>query len=438
MKTSTISLRFILPLLTLPLLLTACPNTQVPKPFTVTVPTDPSVLQGRYSAELNETYRVDEAQTNGNRLYAVQSQQGGRFWVTHDLQDGRELSRVELKNGTLPKVLPDGQIVAVQDVYTLNILNAQTLAPTTQVRFATPLARLSLDGTVALLEDGTRADTLTGHTILTATGVGLEASASSDDSWRISKAGQFIRTADGYQLDSASQHGNPCRIYSGFEPFPVESLPDGGVALGYPDGYLELRGPNGSLTASIQVASDCLPLQTLRRNGFELAALAYDIPNRSGVFSAISLSRRSITSRTTTSLNLPLLISSEGVVLSETSGLKLTRPDGQSWTAPTLKKSLKLDVKANYLNEQSYIVKGSAQVEGEAFSAEGKASGQNGITFKAQYQLPVSPSVNWSLQLTRPVGAVLSLSGSNDGKQAHQSAHLIVDSREYAGTLTHP
>lgn len=425
-----------LPLLCLPLLLTACPSNQPPASITVGVPNDPSVLQGKYSSTLSETYAVAAVQADEGRVYAVQVQSSGRFWVGHDLRDGHELSRTALGDRPTPRVLPSGQAVILNGPQTLEILEAATLTGGTEVNLPSPVRQWSVDGTVVLLEDGTRAETLTGQLLPTAAGAVDPAAANfsaSDDAWRV-KGDEVIRSRDGQPIDSTSKHGNPCRIYAGFTPSPVETLPDGGVALGYPDGTVELRGSDGGWKASLKVSGGCVPVQRLRRMGDELAVFASTSVNQ-GTFAVISLSRQMITARTETIAAPALLFGPAGIVLDQSTGLKLTQPTGLSWTAPTLKQTLSLDVNALYLNDKTYSVKGSAQVDGQSLSAEGQATGQYGVTFKPQYQILPQPSVAWTLEL-KGAASALTLSGGNNAKQPEQSVRLTGQDRDYAGTLT--
>ena len=428
-----------LPLLCLPLLLTACPSNLPPAPIAVSVPNDPSVLHGKYRATLSETYAVAAVQATEDRLYAVQVQSSGRFWVGHALQDGRELSRTALGDRPTPRVLPGGQAVILKDPQTMEILDAASLTGNTEVKLPSPVRQWSVDSSVMLLEDGTRAQTLTGQLLPTAVGAvdpATTSSSSSDDAWRV-KDGKVIRIQDGQTIDSTSKHGNPCRVLSGFTPYPVETLLDGGVALGYPDGTVELRGPDGALNASLKVSDGCVPIQRLRRMGDGLAVFASTNVGL-GTFAVLSLSRQVIAARTETIAEPAPLFGPAGIVLNQSTDLKLTTSTGQSWTAPTLKQTLNLDVNALYLNDKRYSVQGSAQLDGQNLSAEGQAIGQYDVTFKPQYQVLPQPSVAWTLTLkgTATNASTLTLSGGNNAKQSEQGVKLKGQDRDYAGTLT--
>ena len=91
-----------------------------------------------------------------------------------------------------------------------------------------------------------------------------------------------------------------------------------------------------------------------------------------GTFAVVSLSRQLITARTETIAEPALLFGPAGMVLNQSTGLKLTTSTRPSWTAPTLKQTLNLDVNALYLNNKTYSVEGNAQLDGQNLSAEGQ------------------------------------------------------------------
>lgn len=184
----------------------------------------------------------------------------------------------------------------------------------------------------------------------------------------------FISNASGQKLSGAPLHPVGCGLKGSSWSSQILGLPDGGAALTFQDGVVELRRADGSLRQAVSLGS-CSPFW-FQQGGDEIS---------------LSSGKDSARIRVADGAVLP------GVL-----------PDP---ALPSLK--LTLDMQAKYISETEYESSGTATLDGEAYSLKVKAS-SHGIQLRPQMS-QVTYFVSWIGELRRGDGTVYATLSGNHG-----------------------
>lgn len=486
---NTPRLRLALPLLSCTLLLTACPGNNL---RVLDVPSDPAVLDGTWQGALTSAIGAGEATAGEDRLYLLQGERipgfvaspSPRFrqdLVLLDLATGAERQRLPAKNTFALRYRPaeadqPARLLALRDVpaadpsapqtLALAELDPLTLATLKQTALPDNNAgyRFSDDGRWLLSGPTEALDTRTLAPALLPEPLQEQLQPPQDTPTRFVHwvyGGRFLRVSTrdasapnapaterlyaartGTAFGGAARHPSPCPYIATAQlesPSDVVSLVDGGAALAYQDGTVELRSREDALRQTVNLGT-CQPL-TLRADA---DVLTLSGPRDELITLQIStgtvLQRQAI--NTLNATIRPQLVAQGTALLirpqqADAPLLTLARVDEAGWKVAQKVHTLRLETKATWASRTAYTSAGTAVLDGETlnFTATAKSGG-----YELRPQIaPIAP-VTWQGELRRVDGVLVArLSGAHFKGTPVQSVGLELQDVErdfaFAGSL---
>ncbi|ANE42522.1 hypothetical protein [Deinococcus puniceus] len=239
----------------------------------------------------------------------------------------------------------------------------------------------------------------------------------------------FTSNVTGQAIDGKAQHTFKC---SGGNDNGISNdaltLPDGGAALAYDDGVIELRRADGTLRNAVETG-DCQRV--------DLSLKGETLTFTGKTLGTVRLSDGQITAQVDANApddtRLPIL----GSILNTDAGvLKYQQVGGVKWQLGTAPKSLWLKANATWISESEYHVTGEARVNDEPLTLTAKAFA-SGIKFQAQ-AVPIY--VSWDGELRRADGSLYArVDGSHGAKTTSQQFNLQLEGKDrdfaYRGEL---
>lgn len=457
--------RLTLPLLSCALLLTACPS----KPLPVDVPSDPSLLHGRWQGRLETSTRVRTAVMGEGRVYLLQTESadlyGAANWsgrgkttetlVVLDAGTGQELRRLNL-DPVASLVLRFREAQGGQPARLLLLNTASSVLSeldpvslTTQRETVLPAAlknaSLSRDGRW-LMASLSQVSTSTFEPVALPESVQAVLKEPTNSSTRYhvwqddqaflsiytrpntnqSQRQDLLSVTTGKLFQGQAKHPSRC---GGSAPFFFSNpnwaldLTDGGAALAYSDGTLELRDADDRLRQLVDFG-DC-QARSYRVDGDTVtAATMSSLPQKIGSVRASDgqiLTQRTITLRAQPwQTRLSLL--APGVAVFTRADLNTTWPsqpavsrpdlvalrsvDGTNWQTDGPEHVLQLDTQAVWQSQSEYLSQGTATLDGEKLNFKATVRAGSQMEFRAQTTpqsvAPVPPT--WQAELTRADG----------------------------------
>lgn len=236
---------------------------------------------------------------------------------------------------------------------------------------------------------------------------------------------RFFSTTSGNAFGAPARHPVACSRISSDQmeaPADMVDLPDGGAALAYQDGTVELRDAQDHLRQAVNLGG-CQPVM-LRADG-DVLTFADTYSWELGTLRASDgqvLARR--TTATINPSNPPQLLA-EGTALVARSPydsgplVAMERVTGQAWTLELKMHTLRLDTRATWKSKTEYSSVGTAVLDGEKLNFTATASA-GGYELRPQ-AMPIPP-VTWQGELRREDGSVVARIGGSHGKQTPQQA----------------
>ncbi|WP_026298895.1 hypothetical protein, partial [Deinococcus aquatilis] len=348
---------------------------------------------------------------------------------------------------TAPARLLDKQNINDQTV----IIERDPLTLAETGRWALPQGFTSFNatGTLALMNDNTIMDTRTRQLVplqpaitklLTSPPKETYTYWSSDKQWFIVedsvwqglykvKHFVFISNTTGQEIDGNSQHSSPCsaQVANSLSTDAL-LLPNGGIALPYNDGVIELRRADGTLRKAVD---------TRNCQWAELSLSGTTLTFFSKTIGTVRLSDGQITAQVDAAASdaarLPIL----GSIFNTQEGvLKYQQADGVNWQLGTAPKILWLKANATWISKTEYQMTGEARVNDEPLMLTAKAQA-SGIELQAQ-AVPVY--VGWNGELRRANGTLYAkINGTHGATGASQLFALELEGKEkdfaYSGEL---
>ncbi|MDB5046114.1 MAG: hypothetical protein JWQ08_2164 [Deinococcus sp.] len=242
----------------------------------------------------------------------------------------------------------------------------------------------------------------------------------------------FISNATGQEIAGKPQHPIQCSVGAdnGFSSDAL-TLPDGGAALPYEDGVIELRRADGTLRTAVDTG-DCQRVD-LTLNGNTLTFTGKTL-------GTVRLSDGQITAQVPVdapdAARLPILGS---IFKTEEGVLKYQQADGVKWQLGTAPKTLWLKATATWISESEYHVTGEARVNDEPLTLTAKAKAY-GIRLQPQTSPTIPPSVDWQGELRRADGSLYAkINGSHGAKSTNLLFALELEGKDqdfsYGGEL---
>lgn len=455
------SFRLAVPLLSCTLLLTACPGT---KPTTIDVPSNPAVLDGIWEGELATDVLLRPEAAGEDRLYLLRDEtrlasspgRDTRLLVVLDAATGTELQSLPLEGAQAVRLRPAGDGAPAR----LLVLHGASVSPARPTALSEhdpvtlkELRRVPLpdwSGSVFLSDDGrwllsgtdVPVDTRTGQLASLPAAV-LEQLARSQDpvtrrvGWR--SEGDFLyverypsqpnetysivffSAVTGQAFGGLAQHPAACTVTPSDLTTPTDlvDLPDGGAALAYPDGTVELRDAQDRLRQVVRPGG-CAPYH-LRIDG-DVLTFAGGFSRTLGTLRVSDgklLSQRN--SGTGPGQASPWLVGA-GTVLwvrnPQAPGALLTleRASGELWNLPPQLHRLRLDTRATWQSKTQYTSLGTGMLDGERLNFSAVATAQ-GYELRPQTSPPVRRVV-WKGELRREDGHLVARLEGTHGDQA--------------------
>lgn len=423
--------------------LTACPQTTTP---TLAVPSGAATLDGRWTGEVRQylsggprTARspqtvynlLDEGGYDSRRTFSILAQR---------LDSGAVLSRMKLSgmpnalgyrapaNGAPARLLVQSRSgtqvqVEERDPDTLEVRSTWSFSLTSDSPDSNMYSEnFTLDGLIFASPDGQRIDTVTHQPLPVHPEIQAQLSRTAGQNGHLSWSPDaqwlevttyvpgafgsgnfrydFIRNTDGRTFSGAPLHPVGCGL-RGSDSWSrtILGLPDGGMALTFQDGVVELRRADGSLRQAVSLGG-------CGRYGFWFGGdvLSLEGPERTARIRV-----------------------ADGVIL-----------PGDLLTPALPSLNVTLDMQATYISENNYESSGTATVDGVNYTLNAKATAL-GITLKPQTS-PVRRYVDWTGELRRTDGTVYAtLRGGHGATEASQSVSLQLNEPvvgfSYSGSL---
>lgn len=469
--------RLALPLLSCALLLTACPGSPPPS---VDVPSNPAVLHGTWAGTLTSDLLLRAEASGDGRLYLLRNEFGlvsspeasapdrkaPVLWVL-DAATGAELRFLPLEDAQAvrfrpaegasparllvlhePAVLPPPPArvpaaLSEHDPVTLQELRRTPLPDRPGPYFLSADGRWLLSG--ADLPD-VPTDTRTGQPVTLPASVreqlALPQPTNGRLGWRSGgdflyverypgKAGEtyrihFLSTTSGQAFTGAARHPATCTVTPSdlLDPTDLVNLPDGGAALAYRDGTVELRDAQDRLRKVVALGG--CSSHRLRVDG-DVLTFAGEATRSLGtlrVSDGTLLGQR----EAGTAPALPWPVDRGTVVWvrpQQAPGALLTlgRASGEGWTRPAQEHRLTLETRATWQSKTRYTSLGTATLDGERLNFSAVASAQ-GYELRPQTSLPPRRVV-WQGELRRAGGELVArLEGTHGEGTARQRVQL--------------
>lgn len=458
-------LRLAVPLLSCALLLTACPGTPPP---VIDVPSNPAVLDDTWTGELTSDVLLRPEAAGEGRLYLLRYETGlassprrdTRVLVVLDAATGAELRSLPLEDAEAVRLRPAGDDGSPARLLVLHGAGASpslsehdpvTLEEVRRVPLPDRSGGSSLSDDSRWLLNGADVptDTRTGQPASLPAAVREQLARPQDPvtrrvGWRSggdflsverypSRPGEtysivFFSAVTGQAFGGAARHPAACTVTPSdlLAPTDLVNLPDGGAALAYPDGTVELRDAQDRLR---QVArpGGCAPYR-LRVDG--------DVLTFAGGFSRTLGTLRVSDGRLLGQRNLgtgpgqasPWLVG-EGTVLwvrePQAPGalLALERVAGELWNLPPRVHRLRLDTRATWQSRTQYTSLDTGVLDGERLNFSAVATAQ-GYELRPQTS-PLVRRVVWQGELRREDGHLVArLEGTHGDQAARQGVKL--------------
>ncbi|MFB9991713.1 hypothetical protein ACFFLM_07000 [Deinococcus oregonensis] len=459
--------RLLFPIIASLCLLTACPRTPVPE--VLKIPDGEAALHGEWRGMLTPSVVYQNITHSDSALY-IKRGEGGLFFGLYAAQPPRNSSAllvIDSQTGQVLKQIPwreesysDLRFRAATATTPARLLNAVYVNPEIVIIEHDPLTLAETDrwtlpsspstfrgfnaeGTLALMDNNTLIDTRTRqlvpiHPAITKL---LESPPkdtythwSSDKQWLIVqdyvwqglykvRRFVFISNATGQEIDGKAQHSSSCsgKVDNSLSGDAL-TLPDGGIALLYDDGVIELRRADGALRKAVDTG-DCQMV------GLSLSG---DTLNFSGkTLGTVRLSDGQITAQVPVdapnAARLPILGSIFNI---EDGVLKYQQADGVKWQLGTAPKTLWLKANATWISESEYHVTGEARVNDEPLTLTAKAI-THGINLQPQTSPTIPPSVDWNGELRRADGSLYAkINGMHGATSANQFSSLELEGKD--------
>ncbi|THF70722.1 hypothetical protein E7T06_06185 [Deinococcus sp. Arct2-2] len=469
--------RLLFPITACLCLLTACPS---PPPEILKIPEGEAALHGEWRGMLTPSVSYLLRTQGAEELYALRLE-GGDFWnsfyyrvprttstlVAIDRQTGQVLKQIPWNNNyygyeplrfraATPSV-PARLLEAVYVNSQMLIIERDPLTLAETDRWALPSSPsafrgFNAEGTLALLDNNTLIDTRTRqlmsiHPAITQLLTTLPKDAytywSSDKQWfavedliwrGLYKVRRSIFTSNvtGQAIDGKAQHAFKCSVGNdnGISNDAL-TLPDGGAALAYDDGVIELRRADGMLKTAVDTG-ECQRV--------DLSLKGDTLTFTGKTLGTVRLSDGQITAQVDANApdaaRLPILGS---IFKTESGVLKYQQADGVKWQLGAAPKTLWLKANATWISETEYHVTGEARVNEEPLTLTAKAKAY-GIKLQPQTSPTIPPSVEWNGELRRADGSLYAkISGSHGVKGASQQFFMELEGKDqdfaYGGEL---
>lgn len=483
-------LRLAVPLLSCTLLLTACPgNLRV-----LDVPSDPAVLDGTWKGTLTSALQSSEATAGPDRIYLLEFEgiplfpvstasaapKSSQHLVALDAATGAERQRLPLSGASSLRYRAAGEgqparllalrFLPAPDTNTpqrLHLIELDPVTLTTQKQTLLPdnevSYRFSDDGRWLLSGPTGALDTRTLEPVIHPAPIAEQLQPPRDTPNRFVQwdfEGRFLRVFDrsspnaaateglyaartGAVFGAAARHPSPCPNVSDSRleyPSDVASLADGGAALAYQDGTVELRSQDDALRQTVNLGG-CQPF-TLRADAGVLTLATPYVGTLITLRSAdgAELGRKAL--NTLHGTIKPQLIAEGAVLLirplrEDAPLVTLERVTGAGWKVAQKTHTLSLDTKATWVSKTAYTSAGTAVLDGEKLNFTATAH-SGGYELRPQ-ATPIAP-VTWQGELRRADGAVVArLSGGHFKGTPVQSVGLELQDMNrdfaFAGSL---
>ncbi|MPY68018.1 hypothetical protein F8S09_15270 [Deinococcus sp. SDU3-2] len=470
--------RLALPLLSCALLLTACPGSPPPG---LDVPSNPAVLHGTWTGTLTSDLLLRAEAFGDGRLYLLRYESGlgsspeasapnrkaPVLWVL-DAASGAEVRFLPLEDAQAVRFRPaEGASPA-----RLLVLHEPSIRPPPPARVPAALSErdpvtleevrrtplpdrpgpyfLSADGgwllTGSDLPD-VPIDTRTGQPVALPASVREQLALPQPPNGRLGwwrsrgdflyveqypgKAGETYRirfrsTTSGGAFRGAAQHPATCTVTPSdlLAPTDLVNLPDGGAALAYRDGTVELRDAQDRLRKVVSLGG-CSPYR-LRVDG-DVLTFAGEFTGSLGtlrVSDGTLLGQRE--AGTAQASPWPVGPGTAVWVCPQRGPgalLTLERASGEGWTLPAQEHRLTLDTRATWQSKTQYTSLGTATLDGERLNFSAVASAQ-GYELRPQTSPPIRRVV-WQGELRRAGGELVArLEGTHGEGTARQGVQL--------------
>lgn len=458
--------RLAIPLLSCAVLLTACPGEP---PMPINVPSSPAVLNGSWKGTLGSSIEMRDAAWGEDRVYLLQHEVATTIGlpmmpvsfddpkrtpavVMLDAASGLELRRLPL-TGARPFALrfrpaeqgEPARLVMLRiepvapgapAVITLVELDPGTLEVTKETTLPRELvdAGLSRDGRWLIQNGRAPVETRTlqlatlPQTVREELGI-PQGTTPRLVSWDFGEAflsvsgppagatyapwtTRYFSVITGRAFDGAAQHALACTGSTWnvlTKPADMAHLPDGGVALAYLDGTVELRDADDRLRKTVDLGN-CQG-HTLRVEGDVLTFAV--IAERQLQLGTLQVTDGAILGRHVSALTHPAELRSveAGTVVMLRPQwwnlgplVTLERMSGPGWRLEGTTHSLELDTEATWKSRTEYRSAGQALLDGERLNFEATAS-SGSFEFRAQANPPIPPT--WRGTLRREDGTLV-------------------------------
>lgn len=452
-------------------LLTACPR----PPEILKIPDGEAALHGEWRGMLTPSVSYDNLTRSDSVLYVNRSE-GGQFFGFYQLQPPRNdsaLLAIDSQTGQVLKQIPwrgssyngllfraatataPARLLDKQNINDQTVIierHPLTLAETGRWALPRGFTSFNATGTLALMNDNTIMDTRTRQLVplqpaitklLTSPPKETYTYWSSDKQWFIVedyvwqglykvRHAVFISNTTGQEIDGSSQHSSPCsaQVANSLSTDALQ-LPDGGIALPYNDGVIELRRADGTLRKAVD---------TRNCQWAELSLSGTTLTFFSKTIGTVRLSDGQITAQVDAAApdaaRLPIL----GSIFNTQEGvLKYQQAGGVNWQLGTAPKTLWLKANATWISETEYHVTGEARVNDEPLTLTATAIA-HGIELQPQTSPTFPPSVDWNGELRRADGTLYAkINGMHGATDANQLFALELEGKEqdfaYSGLL---
>lgn len=385
----------------------------------LSVPNDPDIMHGSWTGYATPSLSTVQVllDAKGDRTYQLIRGEVAPRLLLRDATSGEVLKEVTLRADLDPQglgVRNDDRLVVASPGGS-KLLDANTLLETGNAPAGT-----------AVSEDGSRIrenagnvirwhSTMGAPTVTTPADGGLTSTAT-----RISVNGQAVLLDDRVAvleplrlIDVKPQHALNC---SSTWARALDADLNGRIAVGYSDGWVELRSPDGQLERAVQVSSTCSATDLVRFNADGSLTVAVNVWSEAGMAARFYQVNDTVKLLHHFAGLSSMTASSRGtrVVLPSRAGMAGFSPATGAWLAEPPVRLVRMNLHATYQNRDHYTFTGSMTLSERTYQVTGKAVGMGGAEFRPQN---ARPAVFWNADLLEN-GAVI---GKLDGSQ-----HFVV------------
>lgn len=388
---------------TLTLLLSACYQHRE----VVHVPSDPRVLHGNWIGSVTDTTPSVQVLLDapGAHVYQLQRSVEQQRVIVRDVTSGKVLREA---------VLPKGMNALGIGIRTDNTLVVVSPEGSKLFDATTLVMKGDAPAGVVVSEDGRRIGEARDGTVIWHSTVGGETvSVPSRSSWltpaSVSANGnvflsqeQAVTIEPRSAINATPKHTGSCGSSS---PTSVDVNPAGQLAVGYSDGWLELRSTDGSLLRAVQLSERCGGVRLVRFNADH---------SISAVTSYYKVSFHRVTDTVTLVHQLEhhdyaesVSIRGDALVLPIPGGAVGFTSRGGAWKTPVESRSLMLQLTARHHDSRKYTFSGSMQLGDTQFEVDGEALGA-AVEFRPQH---TPPMIQWTANVRQDAQVVGKLRG---------------------------